>query len=200
MRSRLASSMAGHTSRLSSRCPRSLLQGRRTSSSTGVLLLLSVLCGCTIGLHVLLFFLCFFVDHWLLHKCRHSPLVFPLLFSSFVRSCSFFLCPLCSICPACCPATPSPSCCKLFAKAGNTAAQKVNNQLLSFPVNLVQTSYLCVVRRYPSGESYLDVIQRLEPVIIEIERERECVCIVAHQAVLRALYGYFNKIPLKVHP
>lgn len=53
--------------------------------------------------------------------------------------------------------------------------------------------------RYPSGESYLDVIQRLEPVIIEIERERECVCIVAHQAVLRALYGYFNKIPLKVH-
>lgn len=57
----------------------------------------------------------------------------------------------------------------------------------------------CVVRRYPSGESYLDVIQRLEPVIIEIERERECVCIVAHQAVLRALYGYFNKIPLKVH-
>eukprot|EP00891_Asterochloris_glomerata_P000953 jgi/Astpho2/953/gw1.00016.135.1_t len=50
--------------------------------------------------------------------------------------------------------------------------------------------------RYPSGESYLDVIQRLEPVIIEIERERECVCIVAHQAVLRALYGYFNKVPL----
>lgn len=42
------------------------------------------------------------------------------------------------------------------------------------------------------------MIQRLEPVIIEIERERECVCIVAHQAVLRALYGYFNKIPLKV--
>lgn len=52
--------------------------------------------------------------------------------------------------------------------------------------------------RYPSGESYLDVIQRLEPVIIEIERERECMCVVAHQAVLRALYGYFMKIPLKV--
>ena len=52
--------------------------------------------------------------------------------------------------------------------------------------------------RYPSGESYLDVIQRLEPVIIEIERERECVCVVAHQAILRALYGYFTKCPLKV--
>ena len=44
----------------------------------------------------------------------------------------------------------------------------------------------------------MDVIQRLEPVIIEIERERECMCVVAHQAVLRALYGYFMKIPLKV--
>lgn len=52
--------------------------------------------------------------------------------------------------------------------------------------------------RYPSGESYMDVIQRLEPVVIEVERERECVCIVAHQAVLRALYGYFMNRPLEV--
>ena len=51
--------------------------------------------------------------------------------------------------------------------------------------------------RYPSGESYMDVIQRLEPVVIEIERERECVCVVAHQAILRAIYGYFTKTPLK---
>ncbi|KAK9817958.1 hypothetical protein WJX72_004907 [[Myrmecia] bisecta] len=54
--------------------------------------------------------------------------------------------------------------------------------------------------RYPSGESYMDVIQRLEPVIIEIERERECVCVVAHQAILRALYGYFTKVPLAEIP
>jgi 6-phosphofructo-2-kinase / fructose-2,6-biphosphatase 3 len=52
--------------------------------------------------------------------------------------------------------------------------------------------------RYPSGESYMDVIQRLEPVVIEVERERECVCIVAHQAVLRALYGYFMNRNLEV--
>ena len=45
--------------------------------------------------------------------------------------------------------------------------------------------------RYPRGESYLDVIQRLEPVIIEIERQRTPVLIVAHQAVLRCLYAYF---------
>lgn len=39
--------------------------------------------------------------------------------------------------------------------------------------------------RYPAGESYMDVIQRVEPVIIELERERETVVVVAHQAVLR---------------
>lgn len=45
--------------------------------------------------------------------------------------------------------------------------------------------------RYPRGESYEDVIQRLEPVIIELERQRRPVLIVAHQAVLRLLYAYF---------
>ena len=44
----------------------------------------------------------------------------------------------------------------------------------------------------------MDVVQRLEPVVIEIERERECVCVVGHQAILRALYGYFTKTPLAV--
>ncbi|XP_071721282.1 6-phosphofructo-2-kinase/fructose-2,6-bisphosphatase-like isoform X2 [Rutidosis leptorrhynchoides] len=54
--------------------------------------------------------------------------------------------------------------------------------------------------RYPRGESYLDVIQRLEPVIIELERQRAPVVVVAHQAVLRALYAYFADKPLKEIP
>lgn len=36
--------------------------------------------------------------------------------------------------------------------------------------------------RYPRGESYLDVIARLEPVTIELERQRAPVLIIAHQA------------------
>ncbi|KAL5129027.1 6-phosphofructo-2-kinase/fructose-2,6-bisphosphatase [Glycine soja] len=51
--------------------------------------------------------------------------------------------------------------------------------------------------RYPRGESYLDVIQRLEPVIIELERQRAPVVVISHQAVLRALYAYFTDRPLK---
>jgi broad specificity phosphatase PhoE/predicted kinase len=49
--------------------------------------------------------------------------------------------------------------------------------------------------RYPRGESYFDVIRRLEPIIVEIERQRQPVLVVGHQAVLRALYGYFQGIP-----
>ena len=49
--------------------------------------------------------------------------------------------------------------------------------------------------RYPRGESYQDVIQRLEPVIFELERERAPVLIIGHQAVLRALYAYMMDQP-----
>ncbi len=54
--------------------------------------------------------------------------------------------------------------------------------------------------RYPRGESYLDVIRRLEPVIVELERERRPVLVVSHQAVLRALYAYLMDRPPKEVP
>jgi broad specificity phosphatase PhoE/predicted kinase len=49
--------------------------------------------------------------------------------------------------------------------------------------------------RYPRGESYQDVIARLEPVIFELERERAPVLVIGHQAVLRALYAYMMDKP-----
>jgi broad specificity phosphatase PhoE len=48
--------------------------------------------------------------------------------------------------------------------------------------------------RYPRGESYQDVILRLEPVIIELERARKPVLVIAHNAVVRALYAYFQGV------
>ena len=48
--------------------------------------------------------------------------------------------------------------------------------------------------RYPRGESYQDVIARLDSVIVELERQRNPVLVVAHQAVLRALYAYFTEV------
>ena len=49
--------------------------------------------------------------------------------------------------------------------------------------------------RYPRGESYQDIIVRLDPVIIELERTRKPVLVIAHNAVLRALYAYFQGVP-----
>jgi broad specificity phosphatase PhoE/predicted kinase len=49
--------------------------------------------------------------------------------------------------------------------------------------------------RYPRGESYHDVIQRLEPVIFELEREKAPLLVIGHQAVLRALYAYMMDKP-----
>ncbi|WVR07686.1 hypothetical protein IAU60_004728 [Kwoniella sp. DSM 27419] len=45
--------------------------------------------------------------------------------------------------------------------------------------------------RYRGGESYRDVVVRLEPVIMELERQ-ENILIIAHQAILRCLYAYFH--------
>jgi len=49
--------------------------------------------------------------------------------------------------------------------------------------------------RYPRGESYEDVIQRLEPIMLELERVSHPVLIVSHPAPLRCLYAYLMGLP-----
>lgn len=49
--------------------------------------------------------------------------------------------------------------------------------------------------RYPRGESYQDVVQRVDRVIIELERYRTPVLVICHRAVARALYAYFMQLP-----
>nr|XP_033470812.1 6-phosphofructo-2-kinase/fructose-2,6-bisphosphatase 3 isoform X6 [Epinephelus lanceolatus] len=44
--------------------------------------------------------------------------------------------------------------------------------------------------RYPAGESYQDLVQRVEPVIMDLERQ-ENVLVICHQAVMRCLLAYF---------
>ncbi|CAD6502948.1 BgTH12-02622 [Blumeria graminis f. sp. triticale] len=51
--------------------------------------------------------------------------------------------------------------------------------------------------RYRGGESYRDIVTRLEPIIMELERS-ENILIVTHQAILRCIYAYFmNKDHVK---
>lgn len=49
--------------------------------------------------------------------------------------------------------------------------------------------------RYPWGESYSDIMARLDPVLMQLEAE-DNVLVISHQAVLRCILGYFlNKHP-----
>jgi broad specificity phosphatase PhoE len=45
--------------------------------------------------------------------------------------------------------------------------------------------------RYSRGESYLDVVVRLEPLAHEMERTQEPLLIIGHQGILRIVYAYF---------
>lgn len=49
--------------------------------------------------------------------------------------------------------------------------------------------------RYPRGESYLDLVARLDPLMHELESYTEPLLIVSHQATLRILYAYLVAIP-----
>ena len=50
--------------------------------------------------------------------------------------------------------------------------------------------------RYPMGESYKDLIQRLEPFIFDLESNDKPVLIIGHQAIIRVIYAYLMNIPL----
>lgn len=44
--------------------------------------------------------------------------------------------------------------------------------------------------RYPWGESYIDIMTRLDPVLMQLESE-DNVLVISHQAILRCVLGYF---------
>ena len=48
--------------------------------------------------------------------------------------------------------------------------------------------------RYPRGESYFDLISRLEPCIQEMESYHEPLLVVSHQATLRLIFAYLTGV------
>lgn len=59
----------------------------------------------------------------------------------------------------------------------------------AFPDDFASRDKAKFTYRYPRGESYEDLVARLEPVIMELERQGN-VLVVSHQAVLRCLLAY----------
>jgi len=48
--------------------------------------------------------------------------------------------------------------------------------------------------RYPEGESYLDLLERLRYFVLKIESYNKPILIVAHNAIIKVLLGYYNNI------
>lgn len=49
---------------------------------------------------------------------------------------------------------------------------------------------LCSCTHANNTQSYHDLAVRMEPIILELEREENDLLIIAHESVLRVLYGY----------
>lgn len=56
--------------------------------------------------------------------------------------------------------------------------------------------------RYPGlgGESYLDVVGRVHPIIIELERQRQSVIVICQTAVQKCILAYFTGCPMEELP
>ena len=54
--------------------------------------------------------------------------------------------------------------------------------------------------RYPRGESYFDLISRIEPCIQEMESYTEPLLIVSHQAILRCIFAYLTGVDRESAP
>ncbi|KAF4034617.1 Histidine phosphatase superfamily (branch 1) [Phytophthora infestans] len=54
--------------------------------------------------------------------------------------------------------------------------------------------------RFPGGESYQDLMLRLEPILIDIEQHTGPVLVVSHISTLQVLYSYFLGVPIESCP
>lgn len=69
-----------------------------------------------------------------------------------------------------------------------------------FPAEFAKRQQDKLQYRYPgiAGESYMDVINRLRPVITELERIGDSALIVTHRVVARALLGYYMNLSVDI--
>ncbi|KAF9438775.1 Fructose-2,6-bisphosphatase [Entomortierella beljakovae] len=81
-------------------------------------------------------------------------------------------------------------------KADGLTYEQVEEQ---FPEDFAKRDSDKYLYRYQDGESYRDVVERLEPVIMDLERQDD-ILIIGHQAILRCLYAYFMNYPTEKLP
>ena len=58
-------------------------------------------------------------------------------------------------------------------------------------------SSLSFIKRFPGGESYKDLIHRLESVVVDLEQQVIPTLVVSHVSVLQMLIAYFRNSPVE---
>lgn len=51
--------------------------------------------------------------------------------------------------------------------------------------------------RFPGGESYSDVIDRLYSIVIDMEQQLGLACVISHVSILQVLVSYFRATPVR---
>ena len=69
-----------------------------------------------------------------------------------------------------------------------------------YPDIIQQRSTNKLYYRYPEGESYMDLLERLQYFILQILSIEKHLVIISHRAINRVLLGYFLGIPLNEIP
>lgn len=54
-----------------------------------------------------------------------------------------------------------------------------------------------IISRFPGGESYKDLIRRVETVVVELEQQVIPTLVVSHVSVLQLLIAYFRNTPVE---
>lgn len=87
----------------------------------------------------------------------------------------------------------------IFPPQGECEGLTYEELATHFPRDFALRDHEKLKYRYPQGESYMDVIQRIIPVLMQLECETN-VLTVSHQAILRCILGYFLDTPLEEIP
>lgn len=64
----------------------------------------------------------------------------------------------------------------------------------AYPIDFAARAANKLHFRFPAGgECYTDVLERVKPLILELERHRTSMLVISHQAVIRTLLAYFDE-------
>lgn len=83
---------------------------------------------------------------------------------------------------------------------GDSDGMKIADLKNQYASNFKNTNQNSRDFRYPSGESYNDLVIRLEPFVMDILRIKEPIILICHHSIEKCLYSFFSKVDIDNTP